>query len=151
MAAARVLVAVIARSIARVEDQVTVPQLRVLVMLATQGPLTMIAVASALGVHSSNATRAVDRLVAAGLVDRRDSPTDRRRVRLTLTETGQALVDSVFDDRRAAIARIVDRMPETKRRALPGALESFAEAAGEVPEQHVDDVQWDALGLVGGR
>lgn len=147
MAAARVLVAVIAKSIAEVEDQVSLPQLRVLAMLATQGPLNLIAVADALGVHPSNATRTVERLVVSGLVDRRDVPADRRRVRLTLTVEGRALVDSVFEHRRAAIERVVARMPESKRTALPGALESFAEAAGEVPEHHVGDVQWDALGL----
>lgn len=38
MAAARVLVSVVASSVAEVEDRVTLPQLRVLVMLATQDP-----------------------------------------------------------------------------------------------------------------
>jgi len=37
MAAARVLVGVVAQSVADVEDQVTLPQLRVLVMVATRG------------------------------------------------------------------------------------------------------------------
>jgi DNA-binding MarR family transcriptional regulator len=142
MAAARVLVAVVARSVAEVEDQVSLPQLRVLVMLATQGPLNLVAVAEALGVHPSNATRAVERLVLAELVDRRDSPTDRRNVALTLTTKGRALVDSVFEHRRAAIEEVVERMPEAKRRALPNALESFADAAGEVPEHLRGDMQW---------
>lgn len=142
MAAARVLVAVAATSIAEVEDTVSVPQLRVLVMLATQGPLNLVAVAEALGVHPSNATRTVERLVVAGLVDRRDVPTDRRNVSLTLTAKGRMLVDSVFEHRRAAIERVIRRMPESKRRALPAALENFADAAGEVLEQHAGDMQW---------
>ena len=142
MAAARVLVAVVASSIAEVEDTVSVPQLRVLVMLATQGPLNLVAVAEALGVHPSNATRTVERLVVAGLVDRRDVPTDRRNVSLTLTAEGRTLVDSVFEHRRAAIERVISRMPENKRRALPAALESFADAAGEVPDDHAGDMQW---------
>ncbi len=142
MAAARVLVAVVAKSVAEVEDEVSLPQLRVLVMLSTQGALNLVAVADSLGVHPSNATRTVERLVVAGLVERRDLPTDRRNVSLTLTAKGQALVDSVFEHRRAAIKRVVQRMPETKRRALPGALESFADAAGEVPESPAGDMQW---------
>ncbi len=142
MAAARVLVAVVASSLALVEDQVSLPQLRVLVMLATHGPLNLVAVADALGVHPSNATRTVERLVVAKLVDRREVPTDRRNVSLTLTRNGQALVDSVFEHRRAAIESVVERMPETKRRALPNALESFADAAGEVPEHPAGDGQW---------
>lgn len=142
MAAARVLVAVVATSIAEVEDTVSVPQLRVLVMLATRGPLNLVAVAEGLGVHPSNATRTVERLVTAGLVDRRDVPTDRRHVALTLTPDGRGVVDSVFEHRRAAIGRVIARMPETKRRALPSALDSFADAAGEVSEEHAGDMQW---------
>ena len=142
MAAARVLVGVVARSVADVEDQVSLPQLRVLVLIATRGPLNLAAVADALGVHASNATRTVDRLVAGRLVDRRDAAEDRRNVQLTLTKRGQRLVDSVFEQRRAAIKQVLDQMPEARRRALPGVLECFAEAAGELPENGVDDLQW---------
>lgn len=142
MAAALVLVSVVASSVAEVEDQVSLPQLRVLVMLATRGPLNLSAVADALRVHPSNATRQVERLVVAELVDRRDDPADRRHVSLTLTAKGQQLVDSVFEHRRAAIAQVVNRMPEAKRRALPAALESFADAAGELPEHSAGDIQW---------
>lgn len=142
MVAARVLVAVVASSVAEVEDRVSLPQLRILVMLATRGPLNLVAVAESLGVHPSNATRTVERLVVAGLVDRRDVPTDRRNVSLTLTAEGQTLVDSVFEHRRAAIQTVVQRMPEAKRRALPNALESFADAAGEVPESPAGDMHW---------
>jgi DNA-binding MarR family transcriptional regulator len=142
MAAARVLVGVVAQSIADVEDQVTLPQLRVLVMVATRGPLNLAAVAEGLGVHASNATRTVDRLVAAKLIDRRDAADDRRNVSITLTRSGQRLVDAVFEQRRSAIEAVLDRMPESKRRALPNALESFAAAAGEAPEQHPNAFQW---------
>ena len=59
MRASRVLVSVVARSIAEVEDVVTLPQLRVLVMIASHGPQNLGSVAAALGVHPSNATRRV--------------------------------------------------------------------------------------------
>src|SRR5690349_8976899 len=95
MAAARVLVAVSAQSVAAIEDVVTLPQLRVLVMVASRTAPNLNAVANGLGVHPSNATRAVDRLVAAGLLDRRDDPTDRRNLVLELTESGRELVDHV--------------------------------------------------------
>ena len=93
MLAARALVAISARSVTAVEDVVTPPQLRVLVMIASRGPLNLGAVARGLGVHPSNATRACDRLVSAGLVDRRDDPADRRNLQLQLTEDGRRLVD----------------------------------------------------------
>ena len=76
MRASRVLVSVVARSLAEVEDIVTLPQFRVLVMIAGDGPQNLGSVAAALGVHPSNATRLCERLVVAGLVDRGDDPQD---------------------------------------------------------------------------
>jgi DNA-binding MarR family transcriptional regulator len=52
-------------------------------------------VAGALDVNPSNASRTCDRLMKAGLLDRRESPDDRRNVTLTLTEAGTWLVDKV--------------------------------------------------------
>jgi len=82
MRTSRVLVGVIAASVEEVGSTVTVPQLRVLVMAADHAPLTLGAVAEGLGVHPSNATRTCDRLVSAGLLDRRDDPSDRRQLQL---------------------------------------------------------------------
>src|SRR5690349_2435984 len=118
MSAARVLVAVTARSVAAVEDLVTLSQLRVLVMVASRTAPNLGAVATGLGVHPSNATRAVDRLVTAGLLNRRDDPTDRRNLVLGLTHDGRELVEQVMDQRREAIATILERMPTGRRRSL---------------------------------
>lgn len=141
MLAARALVAVTARSVAAVDDVVSLPQLRVLVMVASRGALNLSAVATGLRVHPSNATRAVDRLVGAGLLDRRDDPSDRRNLILALSPQGHGLVDRVMADRRTAIAEIVQRMPAEHRRALVPVLRSLAAACGEVSE----DAAW-ALG-----
>jgi DNA-binding MarR family transcriptional regulator len=142
MLAARALVGISARSLAEVDDVVTPPQLRVLVMIASQGPLNLGAVARVLGVHASNATRACDRLVAAGLLDRQDDPADRRNLYLQLTEQGRALVDGVMNRRRHAIAEVLDRMPALQRTALVPVLESFAEAAGEPHDEHLWSLGW---------
>jgi DNA-binding MarR family transcriptional regulator len=82
MLAARVLVGVSAQSVAALDDTVTLPQLRVLVMVSSRGQLNLGAVAAGLGVHASNATRTVDRLVVAGLISRSEDPTDRRHLAL---------------------------------------------------------------------
>ena len=142
LAATRVLVGVSAQSVARIEDEATLPQLRVLVMVASRRRMNLGAVAAALGVHPSNATRAVERLVVAGLLHRSDDPADRRNLQLELTGAGRALVDRVMDDRRAAIAEILDRMPASRRRALVPVLRSFAEAAGETPERAIWSLGW---------
>lgn len=132
MRASRVLLSVIAQSVAEVEDLVTVPQLRVLVMIASRGPQNLGSVAADLGVHPSNATRTCERLVVAGLLDRREDAQDRRYLQLALSEQGRALVEQVMAHRRAAVAGVMRRMPVTDRKALGSSLDAFAEAAGEL-------------------
>lgn len=139
MAAARVLVAVTAQSVAVVEDEVTLSQLRVLVMVASRTAPNLGAVATSLSVHPSNATRAVDRLVTAGLLNRSDDPSDRRNLVLELTPEGHELVRRVMGARREAIAAILDKMPPGRRRSLVPVMRAFAEAGGE---NWKDDAAW---------
>ncbi|MGH3797732.1 MAG: MarR family winged helix-turn-helix transcriptional regulator [Pseudonocardiaceae bacterium] len=142
MLAARVLVAVTAQSMAALEDRVTLPQFRVLVIVASRGPSNLVAVAQGLGVHPSNATRACDRLVSAGLLDRRDNPDDRRNLVLELTAEGQRLVEEVTGYRRSAIEKTMARMPVEHRGALATFMGSFAEAAGEVSHTEAWMLGW---------
>src|SRR5262245_22044759 len=86
--ASRALVAVAARSIAGVDETVTLPQFRALVALATRGPLNVRSLSEELGVHPSTASRMCDRLVERGLIDRETSATSRREVTVRLTPAG---------------------------------------------------------------
>lgn len=131
MQAARALIGIAAQSVTEVEDQVTLPQLRVLVLIESRGTLNLNRLAEAMGIHPSNATRACDRLVAAGLLLRRESTTDRRNLVLELTDRGKDLVDSVIAHRRAAVADVLSHVPERRRRGLETAMSDFANGAGE--------------------
>jgi DNA-binding MarR family transcriptional regulator len=124
----RAVGAIIAESLASVEDVVTMPQLRVLI-LASSSPQNVTSVAEDLGVHPSNATRVVERLVRAGLLDRRTARHDRRRVVLTPTTEGAQLVEQVMVHRRDNVERILGRMGETQREALAEAFRVFASAS----------------------
>jgi DNA-binding MarR family transcriptional regulator len=142
MFATRVLVAVTAQSVTSVEDQVTLPQLRILVMIASRGPQNLASVAQALGVHPSNATRRCDKLVEAGLVHRSEDPTDRRNLVLRLTPSGRHIVQQMTDHRRAAIKGVLAKMPAALRGDLVPALRAFAEAAGELPAGQAWALGW---------
>lgn len=133
MRAARVLVAVVVRSIAEAETVVTMPQLRILMLVATREQVNLATVAEALGVHPSNASRACDRLVEAGLLQRRDSTVDRRHLVLALSPQGRALVESIVERRRATLRTVLGRMSKEHRHGLTPALRAFADAAGELP------------------
>jgi DNA-binding MarR family transcriptional regulator len=135
LTASRVLVAVAARSLAAGDAEITLPQHRALVVLASRGPQRMADLAELLGVNSSTATRHCDRLQRRGLVRREPATDDRRAVRVSLTDAGQRLVRQITEARRREIAAILRAMPASSREALLAAVRSFADAAGEVPEQ----------------
>ena len=73
--------AVAARSLAAVDDDVTLPQYRALVVLAARGPQLVGQLADTLAVHPSTATRLCDRLVVKKLVERAVSPENGARRR----------------------------------------------------------------------
>jgi len=135
LSASRVLVAVSARSLSKVEDIVTVTQLRTLVVLHGHGEMNLNRLAELLDVTPSTAMRMIDRLLSAELVTRQDNPTNRREVVLGLTEHGRQVVEDVTNARRTEVSRIVRAMPVEQRSDLIRALRAFAEAAGE-PELH---------------
>ncbi|MBN9619302.1 MAG: MarR family transcriptional regulator [Actinobacteria bacterium] len=137
LTASRVLVGVSARTLAEVEDTVTLTQFRTLVVLDGHPGINLIRLAELLDVNSSTAMRMIDRLLVADLVTRRDNPDNRREVLLDLSPAGKRIVRRVTSRRRVEITRIVERMPARQRGTLVAALRAFATAAGE-PEPAVD-------------
>ncbi len=134
--ASRLLVALSARSLAEVEERVTLPQFRMLVVLSTRGATKLVALADLLQVAPSTAMRMVDRLIAAGLADRHLNPDNRRETLLQLTEEGRRTVEDVTARRRTEITAIVERLRPVQRLALMESLAAFNEA-GESPRfQH---------------
>jgi DNA-binding MarR family transcriptional regulator len=135
LSASRVLVAVAARSLADVAEEVTLTQYRTLVVLASRGPQNLAGLADAVGVTPATATRMCDRLVRKDLIRRRTERDDRRQLRVALTTRGRSLVDAVTGRRRQEIARIMSEIPVEEQAVLVQALGRLASAAGEVPEQ----------------
>lgn len=128
LAGTQLVGSLIAESVASVGQQVTMPQLRVLILAGADGALNLAAVARDLGVHPSNATRTCDRLVSEGLLDRRTSATDRRHLALSLTPAGRRLVNKVMSHRRRRVEQLLNRMSPLDRGALARSLRSLVEA-----------------------
>lgn len=135
LTASQALVGVSARSLAGVEDTVTITQFRTLVVLENRGQTNLNTLADDLDVNSSTAMRMIDRLLMARLVTRIENPANRREVLLGLTDDGTELVETVTRRRRAEIAGIVTAMPLERRTELVAALRAFAAAAAE-PLRH---------------
>jgi DNA-binding MarR family transcriptional regulator len=134
LAASRALVGVAARSLAAAEDSITLPQYRALVILASRGEQRVSHLADALAIHPSTATRLCDRLAAKSLIKRNASVESRREVTVALTASGRALLRKVTNRRVSEIDKIVEHLDTETRRATIDALNAFAHAAGEIPD-----------------
>src|SRR5438876_10019824 len=73
------------------ETDLTIAQLRTLLVLAEEGPLVIGQIAQRMGIGLSTGGHLVDRLVQAGLAERTEDPVDRRRTLARLTPQGEDL------------------------------------------------------------
>ena len=132
LTASRALLGVVARSVAPVLDEVSVPQFRVLVLLSgARGPMRHRDLADALGLHSSTFTRMADRLIAGGWVQRCENPENRRETLVSLTPAGHEIVTRVTEARRAEIRTVLEHLSVEDRGHIAYALAVFHSAAGE--------------------
>jgi DNA-binding MarR family transcriptional regulator len=130
-AATRVLAGVALRSLDVLDSAVTLPQFRLLAVLADLGPVPSGQAARALGLDPSTVTRLADRMVAAGHVARGTDPRHRGVVTLELTASGRGLVAAADAWRREELARILALLAPSEQRALTAALGRLVAAAGE--------------------
>jgi MarR family transcriptional regulator for hemolysin len=87
------------------------------------------ALAEELGIEGPSLVRLIDLLTAAGLVERREDPSDRRAKTLHLTATGDALrqkIEAVLTELRA---RLFAKVPPEDAQACLRVFELMSEAA----------------------
>ena len=137
LTASRSLIAVATRSLGGAAEETTIAQYRTLVVLASQGPQRIAALAAALDAAPSTAGRMCGRLVRKGLIRRHRARADRRAVLESATAAGRLVVDQATARRRALIEKILATLPGDAQQGVAEALRTFADAAGEVP-----DSQW---------
>ncbi|MGY6501916.1 MAG: MarR family winged helix-turn-helix transcriptional regulator [Acidimicrobiales bacterium] len=73
-------------------------------------------------------TNRVDRLEAAGFIDRQSDPNDRRISRVVLTASGREVVDAAVTDHVANEARLLEPLTASQRAALDSALRTLLAA-----------------------
>lgn len=133
--AGRAMVALAARTLADVDDEVTLPQSRALIVLASRGPQRVTDIAADLGVAPSTATRMCDRLTRKGLIHRYRSAVNRREVLLSLTPSGKDLIRKLSQRRRDGLSLLVAPIPEESYIHIVQALQRFGSDAGELRER----------------
>jgi DNA-binding MarR family transcriptional regulator len=75
------------------DPSVSMAQMRVLMLLSAVGEARMSDLVPNLGISLSTLSSLVDRLVDAGLAQRREDARDRRNVLVSLTDGGSAMLD----------------------------------------------------------
>jgi MarR family transcriptional regulator, 2-MHQ and catechol-resistance regulon repressor len=91
----------------------------VLVVLTTAGgALELKTVRRRLGWSKANATEVTATLSGRGLVQRRRTPADRRVVVVELTSAGDELVERLFPEHAARVARAFGALDEREKRSF---------------------------------
>lgn len=115
-------------------SNLTMRQIKVLMVLDIEESLSMHELAGKLGVGLATTTGIVDRLTAQHLVERREDPDDRRIRRIELSADGHEALDQMRYSGR-------ERKRAVLRRLEPDVLADFArvmEALGEAVEAELD-------------
>jgi DNA-binding MarR family transcriptional regulator len=113
----------------------TMSQLKVVLLLFTGGPARMSVIATELGVSLATATGVVDRLVERGLLVREGDPEDRRVVLCELSEKGERLIGGLWQVSREQVGDLMKALAPPQRRLIRDALEALVragDASGEV-------------------
>lgn len=136
--ALRTLIAALSRSARTIEARtgVTNAQLFVLQQLQTEEALGINALAARARTGQSAVSIVVRRLVRRGLVSRRRSAADGRRVGVSLTIAGRALVRQAPEPPTTRMLAAVGRLDHRDLRALARGLTALVSAmgiAGETP------------------
>ncbi len=101
----------------------TTTQLAALATVARCGPLPVGTLADEEQVAPPTATKIVDKLHAAGYVERRADPTDRRVSLIAVSPAGAALLDEIRARRTAWLTTRLAELPPAELATLTAALE----------------------------
>ena len=111
------------------ETSVTMAQMRVLMLLSVTGETRMSQLAPQLGISLSSLSSLVDRLVEADLARRRDDPTDRRNVLVSLTPAGVSLLDTFQELGIEHLRALLDQLTDREIEAVNHAIDVLVAAA----------------------
>lgn len=115
----------------------TMPQLKVVLLLFLNGPTRMSDLASGLSVSLATATGVVDRLVERDIVLREGQPQDRRVVLCQLSEKGQNLIGGMWQSARERAKELLEAIAPSRLQLVTEALEALLQA-GTVTKEDLE-------------
>jgi DNA-binding MarR family transcriptional regulator len=100
----------------------TVPQFRTLGFINRRPGVSLSDAAEHIGLTLPAMSKIVDGLVTRQLVIRQTHPEDRRRVTLSLTASGRAILQAALETTYACLAEVLQKLSETQRAAIVDAM-----------------------------
>jgi DNA-binding MarR family transcriptional regulator len=110
---------------------VTMPQAKLLYVVATAGELSMSEIAARLGVTVSTSSGAVERLVELGLLARSDDPNNRRQVRVSVTDRGSATLGQLRELSSRPLRTLLERVSDEDLDTIERAIRIMADALSD--------------------
>jgi DNA-binding MarR family transcriptional regulator len=103
----------------------TLPQLRAIMLLHRGAALPVGAIGRSLQMSLGSASALVDRLARLRLVTRRENPQDRRQTLVQISKRGSAILDRLEQQAADDLVQAIARMSPERRTALAVALEDL--------------------------
>jgi DNA-binding MarR family transcriptional regulator len=114
--------------VVREASELSLSQHDVLLALADRGELRVGEVADAAGIAAPTATRMLDGLERAGIVERTASAEDRRAVTVKLTGEGRKLLERKRKHVAKRLSSVYEALEPSQREQAPELFRSLAEA-----------------------
>lgn len=115
------------------DEQLAMSQVKLLLLIARpEQRFKVTDVAEFMGVTNAAASRAIDRLVQRGLIDRSVSPEDRRAVDLSLTPMSRELLDRFTEIRNRELMRVLGDFPEDRLEQATQLLDELSVRLAEL-------------------
>jgi MarR family transcriptional regulator, organic hydroperoxide resistance regulator len=116
---------------------VPLAQMKTLMTVHARGEMNARELAAELGVTPGNVTSIIDRMVAQGLMERKENQEDRRLVTLKTTEKGLKIIREIHDTGLNKMKAVLNRMDLEDlvafNRGLKALFTAFSEMRAEEP------------------
>ncbi len=102
---------------------ISIPQFRTLRFVQTHPHSSLTDLAEYLGLTLPSASKLVDGLVKQALISRQESSSDRRRLTLALTLSGESLVNQSRASAQSSLAQTLDALSDEKLESVVRAMQ----------------------------
>jgi DNA-binding MarR family transcriptional regulator len=125
--------------------QVSMQQLHILMELQERGTLTITTLSAILGISPPSASSIVDRMEQHGLITRVRDESDRRVVRISITDRGAAAAEEVVGLHRERACRLLESMTDDELDHVVQGLAAVRRAISRLREEAEPDMSEQAV------